>query len=248
MKFERITQEMMRGKGSVGRPDTPGVSTAEMQRILDELPREVLAPAMNRLADQLESAQAASGLGALLPDGSPATVQQALAAARVHESSWQNPHAVTAAQVGAYTRQQTEEAISARVRDIGSADMNRAEYGGSAPGVVRDADRLGGQLPAHYTPAEEVQLFRCTFLLDGWQKTGKAWTQTAECSGMQAAFDTEPPFVQLTGVQETDDSLRSAMDQLAQGWMQTLDGQVRATLWQEPPLCDVELCMRRAVL
>ena len=31
----------MLGKGNVGRPDTPGVSTAEMQRIMDELPREV---------------------------------------------------------------------------------------------------------------------------------------------------------------------------------------------------------------
>ena len=248
MKLERITQEMMRGKGSVGRPDTPGVSTAEMQRILDELPREVLAPAMNRLADQLESPQAAAALGAVLPDGSPVTVQQALAAARIHEKDQQNPHAVTAAQVGAYTKQQTDDAIDAKVQKIGSADMNKAEYGGSAPGVVRDADRLGGQLPAHYTPAENVQLFRCTFLLDGWQKSGGTWTQTADCPGMRAAFDTEAPFVQLTGVQETDDSLRSALNQLSGGWLQTLDGQVRATLREEPPACDVELCMRRAVL
>ena len=41
MAFRKITEGDMLGKGNVGRPDTPGVSTAEMQRIMDELPREV---------------------------------------------------------------------------------------------------------------------------------------------------------------------------------------------------------------
>ena len=50
MAFRKITEGDMLGKGNVGRPDTPGVSTAEMQRIMDELPREVLAPAFNELA------------------------------------------------------------------------------------------------------------------------------------------------------------------------------------------------------
>ncbi len=44
----------MLGKGNVGRPDTPGVSTAEMQRIMDELPREVLAPIFNENIEELE--------------------------------------------------------------------------------------------------------------------------------------------------------------------------------------------------
>ena len=55
MAFRKITEGDMLGKGNVGRPDTPGVSTAEMQRIMDELPREVLAPAFNELAGQLEA-------------------------------------------------------------------------------------------------------------------------------------------------------------------------------------------------
>ena len=32
MAFRKITEGDMLGKGNVGRPDTPGVSTAEMQR------------------------------------------------------------------------------------------------------------------------------------------------------------------------------------------------------------------------
>ena len=45
-----VSQQDMQGKGNVGRPNPPGVSPEEMQRILDELPREVLAPAISRLA------------------------------------------------------------------------------------------------------------------------------------------------------------------------------------------------------
>ena len=61
MAFRKITEGDMLGKGNVGRPDTPGVSTAEMQRIMDELPREVLAPAFNELAGQLEAATSCHG-------------------------------------------------------------------------------------------------------------------------------------------------------------------------------------------
>ncbi len=57
MAFERITEDDLQGKGNLGRPDTPGVDTTEMQRILDELPREVIVPAFNRLAEQLEAAE-----------------------------------------------------------------------------------------------------------------------------------------------------------------------------------------------
>lgn len=54
MAFRKITEGDMLGKGNVGRPDTPGVSTAEMQRIMDELPREVIAPIFNENIEELE--------------------------------------------------------------------------------------------------------------------------------------------------------------------------------------------------
>ena len=64
MAFEKITEADTNGKGNVGRPDTPGVSSAEMQRILDELPREVIIPKFNGLVEALESTAAgASGAG-----------------------------------------------------------------------------------------------------------------------------------------------------------------------------------------
>ncbi len=136
MAFERITGGDLLGKGNLGRPDTPGVDTAEMQRILDELPREVIVPAFNRLAEQLEAQSAAASLGAAVPAGlpedTPATVQGTLEAALnksgAHAARTDNPHAVTAAQAGAYTREETDAAIAQRVVEIGTGDMAQAVY------------------------------------------------------------------------------------------------------------------------
>lgn len=69
MAFRKITTADMLGKGNVGRADTPGVSTAEMQRIMDELPREVIAPAFNELSTELEAETAAADIGAAAPAG-----------------------------------------------------------------------------------------------------------------------------------------------------------------------------------
>ena len=54
--MRKITENDLKGKGNIGRPDIPGVSTAEMQRILDELAREVIVPAFNELSGQVETA------------------------------------------------------------------------------------------------------------------------------------------------------------------------------------------------
>ena len=40
----------------MGKPDIPGVSTAEMQRIMDEIPREIIVPAFNELSDEAAAA------------------------------------------------------------------------------------------------------------------------------------------------------------------------------------------------
>lgn len=143
MAFERITEDDLQGKGNLGRPDTPGVDTTEMQRILDELPREVIVPAFNRLAEQLEAADAAASLGARPPEGlpedTPATAQGVLeamqAGAAEHAARTDNPHAVTAVQTGAYTKEETEEAIGRRVVEIGAGDMAQAVYDPARLGV-----------------------------------------------------------------------------------------------------------------
>ena len=98
--------------------------------------------------DELAAASAAQNIGAQMPDGEKenATLQAVLGTlaqtAQVHAENTGNPHAVTAGQAGAYTKEETEARINAKVVEIGAGDMAQAEYGGSAPGVVKAADRL----------------------------------------------------------------------------------------------------------
>ena len=118
MAFEKITGEDLLNKGVIGLPDTPGLSTSEMQAKFEQTAREVIVPMFNQLVDELLGPSAASQIGT---KGKNRTVQG-------HIDNLENPHNVTAAQVGAYTKDQTEKAISDRISQIGSADMTQAMY------------------------------------------------------------------------------------------------------------------------
>lgn len=118
MAFTKITDEDLLNKGVIGLPDTPGLSTSEMQAKFEQTAREVIVPKFNQLVDDLSNPSAASQIGA---NGKNRTVQG-------HIENLENPHNVTAEQVGAYTKDQTEKAISDRISQIGSADMTQAVY------------------------------------------------------------------------------------------------------------------------
>lgn len=118
MAFTKITDEDLLNKGVIGLPDTPGLSTSEMQAKFEQTAREVIIPMFNQLVDELLGPSAASQIGA---KGKNRTAQG-------HIDNLENPHNVTAEQVGAYTKDQTEKAISDRIDQIGSADMTQATY------------------------------------------------------------------------------------------------------------------------
>ena len=54
MAYNKITAEDTAGKGNVGMPDVPGLSTLEMQKKLDELSNDVIIPHFNELIDNVE--------------------------------------------------------------------------------------------------------------------------------------------------------------------------------------------------
>lgn len=118
MAFTKITDGDLKDKGVIGLPDTPGLSTSEMQAKFEQTAREVIVPKFNQLVDDLANPSAASQIGA---NGKNRTVQG-------HIENLENPHNVTAEQVGAYTKGQTDKAISDRIDQIGSADMTQAMY------------------------------------------------------------------------------------------------------------------------
>jgi hypothetical protein len=148
--FTKITDEDLQNKGVIGLPDTPGLSTSEMQAKFEQTAREVLVPKFNQLVDELLGPSAASQIGA---KGKNRTVQG-------HIDNLENPHNVTAEQVGAYTKDQTEKAISDRISQIGSADMTQAVYDptGRRRDIFAYADSLGVSTYTH-TKMDNVHHF-----------------------------------------------------------------------------------------
>ena len=150
MAFTKITDEDLLNKGVIGLPDTPGLSTSEMQAKFEQTAREVIVPKFNQLVDDLSNPSAASQIGA---NGKNRTVQG-------HIDNLENPHNVTAAQVGAYTKSQTDAAISDRISQIGSADMTQAMYDptGKHQDIFAYADSLGVNTYTH-TKTDNVHHF-----------------------------------------------------------------------------------------
>lgn len=68
MAFKKITDEDKAGKGNVGQPDTPGLTTAKMQEVMDSLPNLAIDK-FNELIDALNDGTAAVNMGATVPDG-----------------------------------------------------------------------------------------------------------------------------------------------------------------------------------
>ena len=150
MAFTKITDGDLQNKGVIGLPDTPGLSTSEMQAKFEQTAREVIVPKFNQLVDDLSKPSAASQIGA---NGKNRTVQG-------HIDNLENPHNVTAEQVGAYTKGQTDKAISDRISQIGSADMTQAMYdpNGRQRDIFAYADSLGVSTYTH-TKMDNVHHF-----------------------------------------------------------------------------------------
>ena len=63
MGFTKIIEEDIKNKGVVGLPDTPNLSTAEMQAKFDELALDVIIPKVNNLIAEIEAITASASIG-----------------------------------------------------------------------------------------------------------------------------------------------------------------------------------------
>ena len=63
MAFTRIDRADYNGKGVIGLPDAPQLSTNAMQEKFEEISLDVIIPKHNTLIDELESATGASNIG-----------------------------------------------------------------------------------------------------------------------------------------------------------------------------------------
>ena len=68
MAFDKIETSDLVGVGVIGLPDTPQLSTSEMQEKFEETGRDVIIPHFNKLIDNLASEEGAGELGAQVPE------------------------------------------------------------------------------------------------------------------------------------------------------------------------------------
>ena len=262
MAFKKITDADVKGKGNVGRPDTPGVSTAEMQRIMDEIPREVIIPAFNALIDALADKTSAATLGITAPVGiAGSTVQEVvnalLAYVNAHKNDQENPHAVTAAQVDAYTKKQTDDAISKKVVEIGAGDMTQAVYDPTgqrkdifAAAMLRETyDPQGRQTDIFKAIDKVSNIYYARLTLNGWTACSSAdqakdllyqQTATLTCANSHAPVVTAASeFLSgigydKTGVPATDDVLNEVQDIINDGVTVTAYNSVLVKVKEKP--------------
>ena len=127
------------GKGNYGQPDRPGLSTAEMQKVMDEIPRTVIAPAFNGLIDDLvtyiDGGSGADNIGATPVTGGTAhTVQGILEeivdGGIVHAGSADtlNGYTIMSTLVDDDTQIPTSGAVVDAMASAGLGDMLKATY------------------------------------------------------------------------------------------------------------------------
>ncbi len=184
MALSKITEQDLQGKGVIGLPDTPNLTTQGMQQKLDELVTDVVVPKHNALVDALRGETGAAQIGA----AGGGTVQGELAALHTDKADAvdlrRTDTAVEALQrdkadaANVLTRDNavafsptapyhpaTKKYIDDRQLEIGAGDMAKAVYDADNDGKVdmaADADKLGGELPAHYATQENI-----SFLTEG---------------------------------------------------------------------------------
>ena len=87
MSFTKITEGDLTNKGVRGLPDSPNLSTTDMQNKFEEVSVDVIIPKHNGLIDELEATTAAASIGALDANGDASTVQDELVAIKQDRKS-----------------------------------------------------------------------------------------------------------------------------------------------------------------
>lgn len=191
MAFAKISEQELGAVGVELLDDQPEMQPDAMKAKFEETAKQLLAPKHNTLVEQLEAETAAASLGAAVPTGlsgqTTKTVQAVLAALmayiQAHEQKDDNPHEVTAAQTGAYTKAETDSAINAKITQIGAGDMAKATYDPQNKAMdvyaYADAAAAGKMAKSTYDPQNKnkdifktidavAAKYTATLLLDGW--------------------------------------------------------------------------------
>lgn len=130
MAFTKITPADTTGKGVIGLPDTPELSSTDMQEKFDELALDVIVPKFNNLVDEITDAFVEEG-------GDIADVAQAL----TDEVS---------------RAQGAEGDLSDAITTLDGAVMKKATYDSDNDGVVDNSELLNGHADSYFATAQSV--------------------------------------------------------------------------------------------
>ena len=79
MAFTKITQQELNSRGATTLPNQPTIPAQQLKQEFDAPAKEIVAPAVNNLIDELEATSAAASIGAVAPTGrSGSTVKEVL--------------------------------------------------------------------------------------------------------------------------------------------------------------------------
>lgn len=163
MAFNKILNSDLTGKGVVGLPDVPGLSSGDMQEKFDELANYAISR-INQLIDELTAATAASNIG--YADGSVQVIIDRLLgyASDLTNNKADSNDVIKKDNVAEYTptgayNPATKKYVDDKVVEIGAGDMAKAIYDSDGDGVVdkaKDSDMLGGQPMSYFAPLSSL--------------------------------------------------------------------------------------------
>ena len=159
MAFNKITDADLVGKGVIGLPDTPNLSTTEMQNKFEETSRDVVIPKINEVIEGLNGSEVSNSSKAINPvSGNEESFQNTFNALKkytddevtkertkasdelkVHTDNKENPHAVTAEQVNAYTKQVVDDKLFDKVEKVEGKGLSTNDYDNSEKEKLADA-------------------------------------------------------------------------------------------------------------
>lgn len=182
-----------------------------------------------------------------------------------HKNSKDNPHTVTAAQTGAYTKEETNEAINQKIVEIGGGDMQQAVYDptGKRKDIFAEIEKSmlssvydpqGKRKDVYATIDAAAPKYEAILRLDGWvtstseeQANGYTLAQEVTLTAVTPGAPTVTEDSEFltgcgydpTGVAETDEILDEVLAIVNAGVTRSLDGGKVRTIVKEKPSAEI---------
>ena len=172
MAFTKITSADLANKGVVGLPDTPGLSTSEMQEKFDEIATDVIVPKFNNLCDELDAM----------------TLDDAILSEDVTNIRLNSDNAIETSSDGGETWEATASSGHRIMDGSGTIYTQRTKLQFSNNVTIRDDD-VNGSTQLFFQPGEKGDKGDAATITVGTVQSGVTPTVTNSGSSTDAIFN-----------------------------------------------------------